>query len=187
MLRRGMGRGKGRGRRGGRGLRRFLEPVLLLRLHEGTAHGYSLLDGMDEFGLAGLDPSMLYRVLREMEDLGWVSSTWDERQTQGPPRRIYTLSPLGDEVLAEWKEEAESLTFHVYCHVSGGLVFGRASWRESIFRNEMPLVLEAIRYGDKRVFAGDARLDRAEILGHFQRSKVDVEKVEQWGRFYGYV
>jgi DNA-binding PadR family transcriptional regulator len=62
---------------------------------------------MDEFGLGGLDPSMLYRVLREMEDLGWVSSTWDEQRTQGPPRRIYELSPLGDEVLAEWAKDLE--------------------------------------------------------------------------------
>jgi DNA-binding PadR family transcriptional regulator len=62
---------------------------------------------MDEFGLGGLDPSMLYRILREMEDLGWVSSTWDEQQTQGPPRRIYKLSSLGDEVLAEWAKDLE--------------------------------------------------------------------------------
>jgi DNA-binding PadR family transcriptional regulator len=62
---------------------------------------------MDEFGLGGLDPSMLYRVLREMEDLGWVSSTWDEHQTQGPPRRIYQLSAFGDEVLAEWAKDLE--------------------------------------------------------------------------------
>jgi DNA-binding PadR family transcriptional regulator len=80
---------------------------LLLRLHQGPAHGYSLLDGLDEFGLGELDPSMVYRVLRDMEDLGWVTSTWDEQQTQGPPRRIYELSALGDEVLAEWTRDLE--------------------------------------------------------------------------------
>jgi poly-beta-hydroxybutyrate-responsive repressor len=103
----GQGKGRGRGRGRGRGLRRFLEPVLLLRLHKGPAHGYSLLEGLDELGLGGMDPSMLYRVLREMEDLGWVSSTWDEEKTQGPPRRIYQLSTLGDEVLAEWAKDLE--------------------------------------------------------------------------------
>ena len=96
----GRGRGWGRGRGGGgRGLRRFLQPVLLLRLHQGEAHGYSLLDSLDEFGLSGLDPSVIYRLLREMEDEGWVSSTWDEEQTQGPPRRIYRLNKEGREVL----------------------------------------------------------------------------------------
>jgi DNA-binding PadR family transcriptional regulator len=78
-----------------------------LKLREGPAHGYSLLDGLDDYGLGGLDPSMVYRILREMEDLGWVSSTWDEQQTQGPPRRIYQLAPLGDEVLAEWAKDLE--------------------------------------------------------------------------------
>ena len=96
----GRGRGWGRGRGGGgRGLRRFLQPVLLLRLHQGDAHGYSLLDSLDEFDLGGLDPSVIYRILREMEDEGWVSSTWDEEQTQGPPRRIYRLNKEGREVL----------------------------------------------------------------------------------------
>ncbi len=106
----GQGQGKGRGwghRRGGggRGLRRFLQPVLLLRLHQGEAHGYSLLDSLDEFGLNGLDPSVIYRLLREMEDEGWVSSTWDEEQTQGPPRRIYRLNKEGREVLDIWAVE----------------------------------------------------------------------------------
>jgi len=102
----GKGRGWGRGRGGGgRGLRRFLQPVLLLRLHQGEAHGYSLLDSLDEFGLSGLDPSVIYRLLREMEDEGWVSSTWDEEQTQGPPRRIYRLNKEGREVLDIWAVE----------------------------------------------------------------------------------
>jgi len=101
----GKGRGWGRGRGGGRGLRRFLQPVLLLRLHQGEGHGYSLLDSLDEFGLNGLDPSVIYRLLREMEDEGWVSSTWDEEKTQGPPRRIYRLNKEGKEVLDMWAVE----------------------------------------------------------------------------------
>jgi poly-beta-hydroxybutyrate-responsive repressor len=85
----------------------LLEPVLLLRLHRGSAHGYSLLDGLEEYGLDGLDSSMVYRVLRDMEGLEWVTSTWDEEQTQGPPRRIYQLSALGNAVLAQWAKDLE--------------------------------------------------------------------------------
>jgi hypothetical protein len=33
---------------------------------------------------------------------------------------------MRDEVLAEWKQDKESYSLHVYLHVSGGLVFGRA-------------------------------------------------------------
>ena len=31
---------------------------------------------------------------------------------------------MRDEVLAEWKDNAHGTSLHVYCHVSGGLVFG---------------------------------------------------------------
>jgi len=55
---------------------------------------------MAEFGLDFLDATVIYRALREMEERGWVSSTWDESTTQGPPRRVYTLTALGAEVLA---------------------------------------------------------------------------------------
>jgi poly-beta-hydroxybutyrate-responsive repressor len=105
------GRGRGRGGRGrgfGRSLRRFLEPVLLMRLHFGAAHGYSLLEDLDEFGLADLDPSVVYRVLRDMEHERWVTSTWDEQTTQGPPRRNYRITDRGHEILALWVEELES-------------------------------------------------------------------------------
>jgi len=96
MRRRGRGRG-GRGR--ARRAVRMLEPALLLLLHYGPAHGYSLLEKLKEFGLGDLDPSMVYRALRDMEEKGWVVSTWDEKQAQGPPRRVYRLTALGDEVL----------------------------------------------------------------------------------------
>ncbi len=94
-----------RGRRcGGRGCARrmgqFLDPTLLLLLKAAPAHGYTLLGRMAEFGLDFLDATVIYRTLREMEEHGWVTSTWDEAATQGPPRRVYTLTPLGAEVLA---------------------------------------------------------------------------------------
>jgi DNA-binding PadR family transcriptional regulator len=78
-----------------------------MKLHYGAAHGYSLLDGLDEFGLQGLDPSVVYRALRDMEDEGWVSSTWDDQKTHGPPRRNYRITDRGDEVLQLWVKELE--------------------------------------------------------------------------------
>ena len=107
--------GRGRGGRGrGRGWRqrgwsrravRFLEPTLLLLLHHGPAHGYTLLDALESFGLGDIDPSAVYRSLRDMEERGWVTSYWEEEQTQGPPRRIYRLTQLGDEVLNWWADD----------------------------------------------------------------------------------
>ena len=98
------GRGRRRRRRGRRAVR-MLEPALLLLLHYGPAHGYTLLEQLGEFGLGDLNSSAVYRTLRDMEEKGWVTSTWDEEQAQGPPRRVYHLTALGDEVLVLWTQD----------------------------------------------------------------------------------
>jgi PadR family transcriptional regulator PadR len=84
---------------------RLLEPTLLLLLHHGPAHGYTMLEQLAGFGLDPVDPSALYRTLRDMEARGWVTSSWDEKQSQGPPRRVYRLTGLGDEVLTWWMRD----------------------------------------------------------------------------------
>ena len=102
------GQGKGWRWRGcSRRAVRFLEPTLLLLLHHGPAHGYTLLERLREFGLEGLNPSVVYRALRDMEGRGWISSTWDEEQTHGPPRRVYRLTGLGDEALGLWTQDLQ--------------------------------------------------------------------------------
>ncbi|HET90790.1 MAG TPA: PadR family transcriptional regulator [Chloroflexi bacterium] len=100
------GGGQGRRRRGRRaaGMR---ESALLLLLHREPAHGYTLLEQLTEFGLGEIDPSAVYRALRDMEARDWVASTWDEEQTQGPPRRVYCITALGNQVLAAWIRELD--------------------------------------------------------------------------------
>jgi DNA-binding PadR family transcriptional regulator len=49
-----------------------------------------------------MDPSVIYRGLRDMEEKGWVTSIWDTEQAQGPPRRVYRLTVQGDQVLGGW-------------------------------------------------------------------------------------
>ncbi len=105
-----------------------------------------------------------------------IGVDFDYEQISG----LYTRL-MRDEVLAEWKTSQDDLYLHVYCHVSGGFVFGTASLRESIFRREMSLVLEAIRHGDRELIDGDSRLDQAEVLVHFRKSKTDNCESEEWG------
>lgn len=93
-------RGRGcRGRACSRRMGQFLNPALLLLLKQAPSHGYTLLGRLAEFGLDFLAPTVVYRALRNMEEKGWVTSTWDEEETQGPPRRVYALTPAGREVL----------------------------------------------------------------------------------------
>jgi len=96
---RGLGIGRGRRRRGVMG---FLRPALLFLLTRENAHGYSLLDGLTEFSFNPnqIDPSLLYRTLREMEEAGWVSSYIGE-ESRGPQRRVYQIQPEGKTYLAE--------------------------------------------------------------------------------------
>jgi len=97
--RRGLGIGRGRRRQGVMG---FLRPSLLFLLSRENAHGYSLLDGLTEFGFNSkrLDPSLMYRTLREMEESGWIASHIGE-ESLGPKRRVYKLQPDGKTYLAE--------------------------------------------------------------------------------------
>lgn len=89
-----------------RRISRFLEPCLLLLLRGGASHGYNLVEAVRQFGFApgAIDTSVVYRVLRELEDGGWVTSQWDTAGP-GPPRRVYSVTPQGEEHLAAWVDE----------------------------------------------------------------------------------
>jgi DNA-binding PadR family transcriptional regulator len=90
-----------------------MEPVLLLLLHQGLSHGYGLLEQLDGYGLGHVDPSAVYRALRDMEEQGLVASVWDEQETQGPPRRVYRLTGEGNEALATWIAELRETQRHI--------------------------------------------------------------------------
>jgi len=75
----------------------FLRPAILLLLRQDPTHGYTLIEDLHRYDLvdANLDPAVIYRYLREMEDDGLLYSAWD---TSGPgvPRRVYRLTPDGE-------------------------------------------------------------------------------------------
>ena len=91
------------GAAGPRRISRFLEPCLLLLLSGDATHGYNLLESLQQFGFTPgtVDASVVYRILREMEDASWVSSEWDTAGS-GPPRRVYTVTPDGEAYLDAW-------------------------------------------------------------------------------------
>jgi hypothetical protein len=107
-----------------------------------------------------------------------VGSDYDRKQISGWYTRL-----MRDEVLAEWlrEEESDRPVLHVHCHVSGGWVAGLASWRDAIFRRELPLVLEVFRFGDRALFEAHPALDRSPILVHFHATQSQYDRVESWG------
>jgi hypothetical protein len=105
-----------------------------------------------------------------------VGPEHDQAQISG----LYTRL-MRDEVLAHWSEDGGRLALHVRCHVSGGLTLGPAKMRLAIFKQELPLVLEALRYGDRRFFEAYPTLDQAPVLVYFEARQRRYNRVERWG------
>lgn len=83
----------------------LLEPVLLILLKEKPRHGYTLLSDLGTMGINTMHPSVVYRILRDLEALEWIQSDWENDETQGPPRRVYRLTTIGEDALRYWQNE----------------------------------------------------------------------------------
>lgn len=84
-------------------MQRFMETSLLVLLIEQESHGYSLAEQLANFGFKDINVSTLYRVMRKMEERGWVISSWEEG-AKGPQRRVYSITNDGIASLDEWIE-----------------------------------------------------------------------------------
>ena len=83
-------------------IERFGEPALLLLLAERPAHGYELLEQLPQLtGERRIDMGNLYRVLRALEEEGFVTSDWHDN-APGPTKRIYELTDGGRRLLDGW-------------------------------------------------------------------------------------
>jgi poly-beta-hydroxybutyrate-responsive repressor len=101
-------------RPGGGKAERYVQPSILLGLNLKPSYGYELIHSIQEFGFVEgqAPPGMIYRHLRQLEEDGLVHSEWETEGT-GPAKRMYRLTPEGEEVLAIWivymERQAENL------------------------------------------------------------------------------
>ncbi|MFT4825034.1 MAG: PadR family transcriptional regulator PadR [Pseudohongiellaceae bacterium] len=84
----------------------MLTAHLLGMLNGWSAYGYELAQRLEEAGLGSYNKGSIYRNLRQMEDSGLVSSSWDTSK-DGPARRIYDLTDTGSLFLKNWMTMAE--------------------------------------------------------------------------------
>lgn len=88
-----------------------------------------------------------------------------------------------DDVVAEWTQVNGNLILNVHCFVSGpdSLSDLAAEFRYHIFSKELPLVLEALLYGDSDLFRENQALMDALVRVYFHSSFQKYNRVECWG------
>ena len=93
---------------GGEKRQRYMQPSLLMALRDGPNYGYPLISIIADYGFLQGDapPGMVYRHLRQMDEEGLVTSSWDN-EGDGPAKRIYSITPAGTEVLEMWVHHME--------------------------------------------------------------------------------
>lgn len=89
----------------------MLEFCVLLLLDRGDAYASQMIEGLKEARLIVVEGT-LYPLLTRLKNDGLLSYRWEE-STSGPPRKYYSLTPLGRQALqalnAAWREIAESV------------------------------------------------------------------------------
>lgn len=92
------------------------------------------------------------------------------------------LNSMRDEVFGTWMPHGAC--FYVFVHIDQGEYDkSTAEKRYNIFRQELPLALTAMRYGDRFLFNTYPQLDQAPIIIHFMSAYPQFAKKENWGTF----
>lgn len=85
----------------------LVEPALMILIRNQPRHGYALHAALKQLGIRPIHPSVVYRTLKQMEALEWIQSDWDTDSTQGPPRKMFWITEIGESALQTWQEELE--------------------------------------------------------------------------------
>lgn len=131
-------------------------------------------------GVTPTEPIILRRYTLTHSDL-----TAELFLTIGQDYAVDKITAMRDEVLAEWKEQNNQYVFLAHVDVDG-LTPDRQAIRNAVFRRELSLALEAIRYGDRRFFAAHPNLDQAPIFIYFHSAIPQFNGVENGGTFADY-
>jgi PadR family transcriptional regulator PadR len=86
--------------------KQFVVPFLLLQLRDFNLHGYQLIEQLIELGFHSIDRGNIYRILRQLEKDHLISSQWDT-SSEGPARRIYSITKAGETYLQSWAASLE--------------------------------------------------------------------------------
>ncbi|WP_234122920.1 staygreen family protein [Clostridium hydrogenum] len=88
-----------------------------------------------------------------------------------------------DEVLGEWIKIRKNYLYYIHLQLDDELGYLGTAIRNYIFVRELPLALEAIRYGDRKLFRAHPSLNYAPIIVYFMSSNPIFNRMENWGNF----
>ncbi len=91
------------------------------------------------------------------------------------------ITDMRDEVLAEWGRVNNEYALIVNVMVDKENNPVMSAVRNSIFAKELPLALQAIRYGDREFFSRNSYLDKAPIYVKFNSAYPLFNRLELWG------
>ena len=90
----------------------ILEFAILLVISHERVYASQILEVLKKADLIVVEGT-LYPLLSRLRSAGFLRSTWQESKS-GPPRKYYTLSPVGietlDQMKATWKVLSTSIT-----------------------------------------------------------------------------
>lgn len=86
-------------------IERSIQAEILLLIGQQPSHGYELIQRLNEaeFKSGEADAATVYRNLRRMDKDGLIKSHWEVGES-GPGRRLYELTPQGEESLKVWAQ-----------------------------------------------------------------------------------
>ena len=85
-------------------LDKLLQPALLAVLMDGPLHGYELTRRIAEIpGFLDQSPDIsgIYRILKNLENRGLITSSWDTPD-HGRAKRLVEITTIGKECLQKW-------------------------------------------------------------------------------------
>lgn len=109
----------------GANLPRLIQPALLRIIARKPAHGYAIMQKLEESGL--FNDSMpnsagIYRLLNNMENDGSLDAYWDTSEN-GPARKCYMLTARGEACLSKWRktlQDHHEFISHLIAFMDGG-------------------------------------------------------------------
>ena len=89
--------------------RGWLETCLLNRLANEELHGYALMHRLQDIPGLGISEGSLYPLLSRLRLQGLLAVRRTEESPDGPPRKVYGLTPRGRQLLALMNDHFEQM------------------------------------------------------------------------------